>query len=139
MSTTDPHLLKPYIGIPEVTSESLGHLHRNADRRDELCHLQRVPPREAATECFVGDDYHVSRLECGVQRTAAKQSALPAHYRAVRPNHENRSLIRHRCRTAGLVQIPASTFARFVSDGGRVENRTIDHYKIRFLGNVNHI
>src|SRR5712692_489399 len=122
-----------------VTSEAFGHLHRDTDCGDQLCNLECVLPGDTATEGFVRDNDHIPRLKRGVQHTAAEHSACAAHYRSVRAHHESRFLVRHGRRAACLSQVPARTLPRFEAEGSWVVNRSIDHYKIRFLGNVNHI
>src|SRR2546422_8512367 len=122
-----------------VTSEAFGHLHRDANRGDQLCYLQGVLPSDTATEGFVRDNDHVPRLKRGGEYAAAEHSACAAHYRTVRTDHKSRFLVRHSGRAACLFQVPACTLPRFEGDGGWVVDGSVDHHKIRFFGDVNHI
>src|SRR5690349_9594639 len=124
---------------PNVVSEALGYLHRDANCGDQLCYLQRILPGDSTAESFVGHHHHIAGLECNVHRAAAEHSALSANHSSVRPDHENRFLVRHRGRATSLLQIPAGTLPRFESDSSGIVNRSIDHDKVRLLGNVDHI
>src|SRR5215831_20650082 len=97
-------------------SESPRDLHRDADRRDQLRHLQRVFPVNPATESLVRDENHIAGLKSGIGCASAEHSARAAYYRTISSNHADRLLVCHGRGSPGLVQVPTRALAGLEGD-----------------------